>query len=179
MPDIIKNDTDVGVVLAVGSNSTAWNPYPEPNAWNGDTAYAQDTGGNNTATATYSFTGLTNGTTYTLLAFWYAFSNRTAAAQYTVKGSAGATLATFSVNQRVTPTGPPTLFDNLSVAWPVLTVGTFIADGTTGSVVGSVLPGDNGVLMADMVALRSAAVTARRGLKWFKRRRSDGSLATD
>ncbi len=151
MADIIVNDSDAGVTF--GGAGATWTPAAAANQWDGDEQYSLDV----TATATYPFAGLTSGVTYTLFSYWFAAGNRTTDAIYLVKGHAGATLATFNVDQTVTPTGPINLTDTQPVAFNCLTIGTFVADGTTGSVVMTSGTGDGSTMVADMIGMRPHA----------------------
>ena len=97
-----------------------------------------------TKSATYTFSGLTSGSTYSVAATWSAFSNRATNAPYTVSGVSGGPL-TVLINQRIAPND----FSDEGGMWENL--GAYVTSGTTLTVV---LGGaSTGSVIADAVRL--------------------------
>jgi len=101
--------------------------------------YQSDPAGNDTAT--YTFTGLENGT-YSVGATWSAVSNRTSDAVYTISDGGGAV----HVDQRNAPSGI-----NDEIEWQLLSEGVTVTDGTL-----EIVLSDNdaaGFLIADAIRI--------------------------
>jgi extracellular elastinolytic metalloproteinase len=113
--------------------------------------YDYHTAGNGSSTASYTFTGLANGS-YQVLAKWIPFSNRATNAPFTILN--GATpINTVLVNQQLAPAGEV----SNGITWQSL--GTF--DTTTGTLVVRLGDNANGYIIADAIRLVPGGIGAQ------------------
>ncbi|MCD4824819.1 MAG: PEP-CTERM sorting domain-containing protein [Phycisphaerae bacterium] len=143
-PEYLIDNGDAGY-----STTGTWTGYTSTNYFNTDNESAAYNDAP-TATATWAFTGVTNGT-YDVYAIWRAHTNRTPDAVYTITDGLGAV----SVNQTLAPAQDVEITDNQPADLWFEKLGTVtITDGTV-DVVLSFGSGTqaNDVLMSDAVAL--------------------------
>jgi uncharacterized protein (DUF2141 family) len=127
------------------------------------------------SSATWSFTGLANGT-YIVAATWFINENRTQAAPYTVQG-----ISVPTVNQELTPSGGPILADGVGgpASFQILTSTAVVSDGTLTVVLNDVdnSSGNTNYVVADAIAVQlvpepgSLALLGLGGLCVLRRRR--------
>lgn len=154
---IIDNDEASGSQYSAASNNGTLTFSPS-NAWTLNTVagrgFTNDLrfapgAASETATATYTFNGLTMGGTYRVSITWFDLSNRASNAPFTLSG--GASSPTFTVNQRNAPVG----FNSNGATWQDLSTAYTITGTTLTVKLGN---NANGYVIAD--AVRIEAVTS-------------------
>lgn len=151
---IIDNDEGASSqYLATNNNGTL--VYSPSNAWTlntvagrgftNDLRFANGVSGG-TATATYTFNGLTPGTTYQISTTWFPLSNRATNAPFTISG--GAAPQTVVVNQRNAPVG----YNSNGATWQDL-LGSYTVTGTSLTI--QLSNNANGYVIADAVRIHA------------------------